>query len=269
MGARSRLVRGSVFKTDGGSRSGGLGEFDSRALSLQLEPWERVTDRVASMVAVDGLDLAAPVDVNRYNAVVDEPYRVPTFDRESTLGIVLGNTKAMWPCFVEAMKNDTALFASENPLDDYVMGIVREAVAHVPFETEVRFSHEPPPRRVAMQRLAEIASLAWLSPAHLSIHPTYGPWFALRALVVVDLDGPPTIEPPAPCAYCESGCKPTLAWALGSDDPNDWIAVRDACPMGAKYRYNEPQLRYHYEKDRNKLRRFLMTGRWTTGEPPR
>ncbi|MGH8586497.1 MAG: hypothetical protein ACREWE_10055 [Gammaproteobacteria bacterium] len=43
-----------------------------------------------------------------------------------------------------------------------------------------------PPRRVAMQRLAHLSGLAYLSPSHLNVHATYGPWIALRAAVVID-----------------------------------------------------------------------------------
>ena len=38
-----------------------------------------------------------------------------------------------------------------------------------------------------MQTLAEVAGLAYTHPySHLSLHPRYGPWFALRAVLVFD-----------------------------------------------------------------------------------
>ena len=64
---------------------------------------------------------------------------------------------------------------------------VADALAYLPFGTEAYYAHEPPPRRVAMQRLADLSALAPLSETtHLNVHPEYGPWIALRALVVFD-----------------------------------------------------------------------------------
>lgn len=41
---------------------------------------------------------------------------------------------------------------------------------------------------------------------------------------------------------------------MSSKQPDSWIAVRDACPIGREHRYPEDQLRYHYTKDRSLLR---------------
>jgi hypothetical protein len=44
-------------------------------------------------------------------------------------------------------------------------------------------------RLVAMQRLAHAIGVAHLHPgSQLCIHPTYGPWIALRAVVVFRID---------------------------------------------------------------------------------
>lgn len=228
-------------------------------------PWERVTDTVASTAAVGGLDLCAPLSVDRYNAIVPADYRVPDFGRANALGLVLGNSRAFWDCLVVAMREDAALFASDDPIDDYVVRVVGECVAAIPFASEARFAHELPPRRVAMQKLADVASLAPLSThSHLNVHEIYGPWIGLRALIVVDVDGPAVVNPmPLPCVDCPSTCGPALERAIGGADWRDWVAVRDACPVGREHRYSEAQIRYHYLKDREALRRFVRTGRWT------
>ncbi len=222
------------------------------------EPWERVTDALASTVAVAGLDLAAPLDVTRYNEAVDAPYRVETFGREG-----------LWPCFVGALREDEVLLASDDPLDDYVVRVVRDALAALPYATEAWFAHEVPPRRVAMQRLADLSGLAPLSKTtHLNVHPTYGPWIGLRALVVVDVDGPR--DPPARealCVDCESTCGALVTRAINGGAWRDWLAVRDACPTGRAHRYGTEQIRYHYEKDREALRRYVRTGVWTDDDP--
>jgi hypothetical protein len=40
-----------------------------------------------------------------------------------------------------------------------------------------------------------------------------------------------------------------------------WRRVRDVCPEGAAYRYQEDQLRYHYTKEREPLLRLLAMER--------
>ena len=106
-------------------------------------------------------------------------------------------------------------------------------------------------------------ALAWLAPSHLVVHPVFGPWVALRAVLVIDAPGPPPGAPlDASCDECSQACKPALAAALAatSDDPipshgevargwRRWVAVRDACPRGQEHRYGEQQLRYHYTWD--------------------
>ncbi|MEQ8279756.1 MAG: hypothetical protein RMA76_04420 [Deltaproteobacteria bacterium] len=237
------------------------------AVAPAPQPWERATDALASTVAVAGLDLAMPLDVARYNAAVPEPYRVDTFGREHPLGVLLGNTKALWPCFVEALE-DEALASNADPLDTYVMQRVGDALLDLPYATEAYFVHEPPPRRVAMQRLADLSGLAPLSETtHLNVHPEYGPWIALRALVVIDVDGPAEAPTRAEvCVDCASTCGAQVTRAITSGDWRDWLAVREACPVGRTHRYSDAQIRYHYEKNRDALRRFAETGVWTNDE---
>jgi hypothetical protein len=38
-------------------------------------------------------------------------------------------------------------------------------------------------------------------------------------------------------------------------DWRDWLAMRDACPIATDSRYDDPQLGYHYTKDRAHLSR--------------
>ena len=41
-----------------------------------------------------------------------------------------------------------------------------------------------------MLHLAEASGLAHVGPAHLAIHPQHGPWFGLRAVIVLDANVP-------------------------------------------------------------------------------
>ncbi len=227
---------------------------------------ELVRARCASF----GLDLVQPFQVAWYNDEVDDAYRLPDFGRASTLGLLIGNTRALWPRFIETLRAHPLRAREDHPLDRYTTDSVEAALATLSVRWEARGAHEAPPRRVAMQRLAQIAGLAWLSPSHLSVHPTYGPWLALRAAVVLDTDGPSVRPSPAPaCDACTQACMPAFHHALAEvGDPVSahadiarhwplWLAVRDACPIGRAHRYDDDQIAYHYTKDRRILSRLM------------
>jgi hypothetical protein len=222
---------------------------------------------IAERCAAGGLDLCATCAAEDYQREVDAAYRLPDHGRARALVIVVGNTRALWPVVRAARK--TTLAGVRDPIDRHVEATVTDAVAaalaaHAPgTAVAIRYSPEPPPRRVAMQRLAAVAGLAWLSPSHLSVHPTYGPWIGLRAAIVLDVDGPPPRPPLPPPCDCAHHCLPRLADALADGVPRSagelrprwhaWLAVRDACPVGRAHRYDDAQLRYHYTGDRAAL----------------
>lgn len=68
----------------------------------------------------------------------------------------------------------------------------------------IRFSHHHDPGKfVNMMRAAQLSGLAYYSSTtHLCMHPQFGPWFALRAVAVFDVDGPdPAGFSQLPCPY--------------------------------------------------------------------
>jgi hypothetical protein len=189
---------------------------------------------IAARLAARGLDLAAPL-------------AVAGFGRPRALGIVVGNTRALWPRVVAE-----ADWAAPDPVDTYVTGAVAAALAG--WTWEARWAHDP---AVPIQRLAAEAGLAYLAPSHLCVHPVYGPWLALRALIIVDEDGPEAAAPqvPPPCD-CARGCMAAYARAAAAGVPagtaelrdrwRAWLAVRDACPVGREHRYADDAIAYHY-----------------------
>jgi methylmalonic aciduria homocystinuria type C protein len=132
----------------------------------------------------------------------------------------------------------------------------------LPVAAEVRWAHDQGNRLVAMQRLAHSSGLAYLTESHLNVHPEFGPWIALRAVLM--LSAPAPDSPPSdlshPCGSCVGKCLPAFKraiQAIGGDLSSqavearwkDWRAIRDACPTGREHRYSEPQILYHYTKD--------------------
>ncbi len=206
------------------------------------------------------MDLAQPLQVGWYNDAVESHLRLPDFERPHSLAIVIGNSRALWSPLLAALRADPILLGDDHPVERYAMAVVAGAVSGVGVDVKVRWSHTLGDGMVAMQRLADIAGLAYLSPAHLSVHPTYGPWIALRAAVVLDIEGPTCAAPPAPppCDACDTACLPVLRGLMACPPDQvarrDWVAVRDACPTGRGYRYSEEQIDYHYCKDLAALR---------------
>jgi methylmalonic aciduria homocystinuria type C protein len=164
------------------------------------------------------------------------------------LGILIGNTRALWRPFTAAMC-DPALAAESDPLDRYTERVIGAAFAPAAAGSRIYYGHRRYDRKfVPLQPLAVITGLGALAPNHLVIHPIYGPWFALRAVVVTDGD-PPERQPIAQPCQCDAPCREHLARAQRSLSSSDWLAVRDSCSLRA-WRYTDDQVRYHYARVR-------------------
>ena len=206
-----------------------------------------------------GLDLVQPLRVGWYNEEVGAEYRLPDFGDPASLALVVGNTRQIWQPFVRAMRTNTDLMGDAHPVERYAMTSLMDAVDLIKVPTQVRWAHDTGRGMVAIQRMAHIAGLAFLSPARLSVHREFGPWIALRAAVIVEVEGPnkrPLVS--SPCDACESSCFPAFKEAQYSSEWRLWLAVRDACPLGRAHRYGEDQIDYHYGKNVRRLRRSIV-----------
>jgi methylmalonic aciduria homocystinuria type C protein len=199
-----------------------------------------------AQLAAAGFDLAHAFDAA---AAAREPgleLLAPPPPHDARLGILVGNTRTLWPRFTAALAAPE-LAADPHPLQRYT----EEAIGAAFPGARTYYGH----RRyggafLPLQRLAVATGLGALAPSHLVIHPIYGPWFALRAVIVV-AGAPPPVRPPIaqPCR-CGPACAEALAIARAADGPEAWrawLAVRDACTL-RDHRYGEDQLRYHYTR---------------------
>jgi methylmalonic aciduria homocystinuria type C protein len=222
-------------------------------------------ETVQQTLRLAGLDLSRVFDASRYNAaIVGKPLEpLPLFGRNAALALAVGNTRALWPAFIEACREQPHLRDCGDPLDRYVVESVERALVDVGPQTEAFFSHESGARRVAMVTLASESGLAAISPAQLAIDAEHGLWIALRAVIVMDATPLKETSAPAPspCEGCAAPCKAPFERAMAAfegsiaDSWRHWVAVRDACPVGRHERYSDDQLRYHYTKDRALLDR--------------
>jgi methylmalonic aciduria homocystinuria type C protein len=228
-------------------------------------------DRMTTALRLRGLDLVHPFAVE---AGLDALFPFPRFGRESCLGLLIGNSRALWAPFSAWVSASGA--GREDPLDDYVAEAVGEVLtgarAEVFFTQRRDYVAGSGVAAVPFQRLGREIGFAALGPAHLSVHPVYGPWFAFRAVVVLDAPAPAELALASPrlkpCGSCSQPCVGAVEEALRASGTGDasrpvradirehwrrWVAVRDSCPHGGAHRYGEAQIGYHYTKDRAHL----------------
>ena len=243
------------------------------------DAWSARTAALRAALEAQGLDIVAPLNLRWYNEVAPATARVaPPADGagEDALAVLVGNSRALWPAFTAAHDSDPAIGDAEHPVDTFVARAIRDAIAdasngacgRTASVVRVFDAHDTSPGKlVAIQRAAHVAGVAHLDEkCHLAIHPRYGPWIALRALLVFDdIRGPDETHrsPPPPNPLATNGTArrrvdDAFAYALeGYADPSlsaerwqRWVAVRDAvfAETGKSHpeRYYEDQVRYHY-----------------------
>ncbi|HEU4610536.1 MAG TPA: hypothetical protein VFS15_00610 [Kofleriaceae bacterium] len=172
------------------------------------------------------------------------------FDPERPCGWIVGNTRAMWPRFLAARRADPELAGCRDPLDRHVEQTCAKLTG-----ARCLFVHRSENGAyLPFQRIAAAAGLGTVGPSQLLVHPTYGPWLGLRAIVLV-AGTPITRVLPRPPCDCAERCASAFERARDAHSTwRDWLAVRDACCVGREHRYGDDQIAYHYTKDHAHLR---------------
>jgi methylmalonic aciduria homocystinuria type C protein len=252
-----------------------------------------VVETLARACAARGLDVVAACSAADYDAAAPETARIGAREdgrATSPLVALIGNSKALWPAFADALARDGTM-----TLDEYCERVVRDAAADAievargfkrrsgeDLSSRVRIfwaSDVEEGKVIAIQRLAHVANCAWLDEnTHQSIHPLHGPWCAFRAAVVFDDVEEPDEEDLQPKIEKCPVSDETLANAKAAfdvaverfnatdgKDPEQWrlwLAARDAMGGGAfaKERYYEDQILWHYDVDREGVRKRLARG---------
>jgi len=230
-----------------------------------------VLDALATALGARGLNVTLPLDAAAFDAACAPVARTLTLASllsNARAALVVGAAgRAFFDAFARA-RAAGALAAGPDPLDRYTRAVVDETtraalaplgvahVTHFPFMGASAGGVVIP-----FQRLGGAAGLAATSPLGLQIHPTYGAWWAYRALVVVDADlppGPPLSDACAGCpAPCVGACPAGAVRHAGFDVPacharrraheacHLSCAARLACIRGPEHRYSDEQLAFH------------------------
>ena len=200
-----------------------------------------------ALLAEAGFDIVHPFDAH---AVARELAIEALADPERPCGWLVGNTRALWPHFLAARRADPELVASRDPLDRYVEKTCARLAG-----ARCLFVHRGADGAfLPFSRIAAAAGLGTLAPTRLVIHPTYGPWIGLRAIVLAAGTPVTRMLPPALCD-CGERCPAAFERAREAQGTwRDWLAARDACCVGRAHRYGDDQLAYHYTKNPDHLR---------------
>ena len=166
--------------------------------------------------------------------------------------------------FDRFVRESEASDGAPDPLDRYTARVVLDAVGaglaplgahhavHFPFGTRPV---------IPFQRLGRRAGLGGPGPLGLQIHPRFGPWWAYRALIVLDRALPAADPPGDGCAGCDAPCVgacPAGAVAragfavtacharrLTAEPCRLSCAARIACIRGPEHRYRDEELAFH------------------------
>lgn len=191
----------------------------------------------------------------------------PLFGRDDALGLLIGNSRALWEPLTAWAGARPEL---AHPLDVYTETTVREFVDACSTSVWLGWGHIGVPSFLPIQRIAVAAGVASLGPGHLVAHPRFGPWIALRAVLVLDARPPnrAVTEPALPCSACDAPCRAALDDALRAAPPRlaverrsllspaqeSYLRIRDVCPVGRDNRYSDDQILYHYAGNRRGFR---------------
>jgi epoxyqueuosine reductase len=151
-----------------------------------------------------------------------------------------------------------------DPLDRYTARVVAAAAAAALGGSGARHAVAYPfgaTPVIPFQRLGRAAGLGGPGPLALQIHPVYGPWWAYRAIIVVDQPLAPGAPVGDGCAGCAAPCVaacPAGAVARSGFDVvacharrliapacAESCAARVACIRGPEHRYRDEQLAFH------------------------
>lgn len=225
-------------------------------------------------LAAAGLNVAGWLTPSQYDALVPESWQARQLLPTAAVVFVIGSGGDNF--YWAARK---ARPGSRHPVDDYCAELVGRAADRLEaagFATCAAFyweqraqSGREPGEFADFVALAKAAGLGAASRLGLLLHPRYGPWFAIRAVLLSERPAPvapddcaTAAEPFDPCPSCSAPCIaacPGNAVAMREKFSGDRCAetrhklagcaarcdARLACPEGADYRYDLEALSHH------------------------
>jgi len=227
--------------------------------------------RLYERLAAQGLNVIGTADVARYDAAVPPRQAVGTRAPDARTVVVIGNGgAALWEAFRRHCEHDPSAARRPAPLDAFTRSVVTAAVESVRLDLggppRVAFPFEDEPLALSFVHLAECAGLGRRSLVGVLVHPEFGPWFALRAALLLPfaLAAPRPADGFDPCpgcvgrpciTACPGGAVGSGGWDVprcaghrlsGDGDGCDaGCHARIACVLAPEHRYPREALAFH------------------------
>ncbi len=226
--------------------------------------------RISAELEACGLDLAAAIDRDAYDACVAPAWRCARVRPDSRSVLIVGNAgRAFWSHLARAPEAQDP----EHPVDRYTRRVLAQAVQR--WEPAAAIAHYWDQREgefLPLVGLAERAGLGRRGRIGILIHPRYGPWVSLRAaLFLAEEVARAGALPPAPCegcpAPCQLACHGTAVGPSGLDLGRCAAAKRSepacragcdarlACVIGREHAFSSEQI-VHHSRPRDGRRRW-------------
>ncbi len=221
-----------------------------------------------------GLNLAAAVPVDRYDAVVAPPYRAAALDARARSIVVIANGGgALWSALKSHAGKNPEWWNREHPLDDFTRQVIENEIAPVVRDGGTRctivFPFMSGRATLNFVELGKAAGVAGPSLLGVVVHPRFGPWIAFRAALLVDqvVDEPGEACGFDPCPACTAKSCIAACPANAIESPKGWdiprcltyrieseqdcatrCHARVACVLGPEHRYPDDELAHHQSR---------------------
>ncbi len=171
-----------------------------------------------------------------------------------------------------------AKIQGDHPVDQYSILLAQE-YSEKYLDCKAKFLY-PSDYPISLIDIGRKTGWSFTSPMGISIHPTYGSWFAYRALFLIEKSLPATqpLIAEHPCESCtdkpcQSVCPSGAVGEIGSFglDTCARFRIQDestcayrclsrlSCPVGSEYRYDPDQLKYHYNRSRTTMQQYYSS----------
>jgi hypothetical protein len=212
-----------------------------------------------SALSEAGLNLFGVLPIARYDAEVPAAWRAAAELPEARSAVLVGAAgRALFDAFSRAPEFEL----DRDPLDHYTRRIVESAAE--PLAGRALFAFERRGERYAdFVALGRAAGLGAASRLGLLLHPEYGPWTSLRALLLLPLALPetPPLDGFDPCRGCPAPCSEACPGAAIAPDGFDIgrcagtrrrvsgcalkCDARRSCVLGGGHRYEDLAEAHH------------------------
>jgi len=202
-----------------------------------------------------GFDICAPFPLKSYNTHCKDNHKVSAFDRNDNHSVLIGCSRLFWSPFSEWVRSLPEVPA--HPIDAYtshVISTTAERVICKDWKYEIRYDYYVPATGlfVHLQTAAHCSGTGYFDHETMwSIHPTFGLWHMLKAVLIFDADfegsSPPLLlNPLSPLVKEEMKRLTAVATSESWKNIVTRLAIRDACDFGKEWRYEQDMLDYFY-----------------------